>query len=133
MKDLNFCQKATAFPSRNKNKKTELYYIFATDFQINLFDSVDFLFIDATFKTSPKGFYQTLNIICYCEEAKSTNPIFHISMTSKNKELYNSVFKEIINLLEMNKLDINFKDKYIMCDFEKALRESIKINFKGIK
>lgn len=33
----------------------------------------------------------------------------------------------------MNKLDINFKDKYIMCDFEKALRESIKINFKGIK
>ena len=47
LKDLNFCQKATAFPSRNNNKKTELYYIFATEFQINLFDSVDFLFIDA--------------------------------------------------------------------------------------
>ncbi len=100
---------------------------------MKLFSNAKQIYIDATFFKSPKGFYQTLNIISYCEEAKSTIQVFHIPMTSKNKELYNSVFKENINLLEMNKLDINFKDKYKMCDFEKALRESIKINFKGIK
>ncbi len=95
LKDLNFCQKATAFPSRNKNKKTELYYIFATDFQINLFDSVDFLFIHATFKTSPKGFYQILNIIGYLSNIVNSFPLVCIPMTSKSYNIYFDIFNSL--------------------------------------
>ena len=51
---------------------------------MKLFSNAKQIYMDPTFLKSPKGFYQTLNIICYCEEAKSTIPVFHIPMTSKN-------------------------------------------------
>ena len=44
---------------------------------------------------SPHNYYQTLNLICYCEETKTYIPVFHIPMSSKNMDLYDSVFREI--------------------------------------
>ena len=61
--NLIFCQKGCAFPNIKHNNKTELYYIFASQIQINLFYLYEYLFIDATFKRVPKGFYQVLNVI----------------------------------------------------------------------
>ena len=132
LKDLNFCQKSTAFPSRNNNKKKELYYIFATEFQINLFDSVDFFFIDPKFKTSPKGFYQILNIIGYLSNTGNTFPLVCIPMTSKSYDIYLDVFNSLKKILEeriKNKELINIR---IVTDFEKSLRKAISIVFPNI-
>ena len=132
LKDLNFCQKATAFPSRNNNKKTELYYIFATEFQINLFDSVDYLFIDATFKTSPKGFYQILNIIGYLSNTGNSFPLVCIPMTSKSYDIYFDVFNSLKKILEERIKNKELKNIRIVTDFEKSLRKAISKVFPNI-
>ena len=132
LKDLNFCQKSTAFPSRNNNKKTELYYIFATEFQINLFDSVDFLFIDATFKTSPKGFYQLLNIIGYLSNTGNSFPLVCIPMTSKPYDIYLDVFNSLKKILEERIKNKELKNIRIVTDFEKSLRKAISTVFPYI-
>ena len=46
------------------------------------------IYIDATFMKSPKYYYQTLNIICYCQDTDSNIPVFFIPMSSKNIDLY---------------------------------------------
>ena len=48
----------------------ESFIIFTTIWQLILFMKITYLFIDATFKISPRGFYQTLNFMGYIEEVK---------------------------------------------------------------
>lgn len=89
-------------------------------------------YIDATFTKSPRDYYQILNILCYDENSKSNIPVFLIPMNSKSVELYNTVFNEILNIFYINNIKIEFKNKTIMCNFEKFLRISLKNLFKGI-
>ena len=81
--NLRFCQKGYAFPNKKHNNKTELYYIFSSQIQINLFDLCEYLFIDTIFKTATKGFYQVLNIIGFITNTGNSFPLMTIPMTSK--------------------------------------------------
>ena len=71
---LIFCQKGYAFPNKKHNNKVELFYLFASEFQINLFNLCEYLFIDAIFKTAPRGFYQVLNIIGFITNTGNSFP-----------------------------------------------------------
>ena len=55
-----------------------------------------------------------------------------ISMSSKNEYLYNKVFKNIISILEGNGISLKDITNKFMWDFEPALINSIKLNFKDV-
>lgn len=61
----NFCLAKGDFKNFKKNNKLEKYIIFSSEFQINLFNEVNELFLDATFKTAPKDWHQSFNIFGY--------------------------------------------------------------------
>lgn len=133
LKNLPFCLCRKSFINFKKNNKADNFVIYSSFFQMKLFANSNEYYIDATFMKSPRKYYQTLNIICYCDNIKSNIPVMHIPMTSKNIETYDNVFSEILFICNQLKLTLNFNNKTIMCDFEKSLRESLKKNFKGIK
>lgn len=43
---------------------------------MKLLSKITYLFVDATFKTSPRGYYHTLNIMGFVEDAKIPVPLF---------------------------------------------------------
>ena len=87
--------------------------------------------MDGTFRTTPKGFYQMLNIIAYDSISHNDIPIAHIPMTHKKQFLYEPVFNTILNFSSDNGLEISFDSKTIMTDFEKPIRNVIKKILKG--
>ena len=93
----------------------------------------DDFFIDGTFKSSPKGYYQLLNIFGYIRKRDFYLSIANIALSNKAYELYEKVFKEFFHFYEMYNIHINFSEKSIMCDYEKSLRAAIKNNFDKIK
>ena len=128
-KNLPFCPMKLNFINYNQNNRQESFIIFGTVWQLKLFFKVTYIFVDATFKTSPRGFYQTLNIMGFVEEIQMPIPLLIIPMTHKSFESYNNIFIIIKNLLENLNMKINF-DKYIfITDYEKALRNGIIRNF----
>ena len=86
--DLPFCFFKKNFININTNNKEEKYITHTTLFQVKLFAKSKMIYIDATFMKSPKYYYQTLNIICYCQDTDSNIPVFFIPMSSKNIDLY---------------------------------------------
>ena len=50
----SFCISKGEFINFKKNKKLEKYIIFASQFQLKLYNEVDQLFIDVTLKATPK-------------------------------------------------------------------------------
>ena len=50
-------------------------------------------------------------------------------MTSKYKDIYDQIFQNIIKIMDINKINHKKICKFIMSDFEVALRNSIKKNF----
>ena len=59
-------------------------------------------------------------------------PLANIIMSQKSYELYDKIFKEFKYLFEQFKIEIEFKNKSIMSDYERSLRNAIKNNFEGI-
>lgn len=122
--NIPFCLSKKEFINLTKNKE-EKYIIFSTLFQIKIFAKSKLIYIDATFRSSPKKYYQTLNIKCYSADTNTNIPVFHIPMSSKNLELYIEIFNDIIYLCKQNNINLDFDETIIMCDFEKALRKAI--------
>ena len=60
----------------------ESFIIFTTIWQLKLFMKITYLFIDVTFKTSPRGFYQTLNFMGFIEDVKMQIPLLFVPMTN---------------------------------------------------
>ena len=52
------------------------------------------------------------------QSTKLIVPCFYVSMSGKNYELYDRVFKSIIKIIKNENIDYSTKDKIIMCDFE---------------
>ena len=117
---------------RYKNR-AEKYIIFTSLYQLKLSGNSDDFFIDGTFKSSPKSYYQLLNIFGYIIKRDFYLPIANIVLSNKSYELYEKVFKVFLHFYEMYNIDINFSEKSIMCDYEKSLRAAIKNNFDKIK
>ena len=132
LSNIPFCLSKKEFINFTKNKE-EKYIIFSTLFQLKLFAKSKMIYIDATFRSSPKKYYQTLNIICYSADTNTNIPVFHIPMSSKNLELYIEIFNDIINVCKRNNINLDFEETIFMCDFEKALREAIVSVFRGAK
>jgi hypothetical protein len=104
-----------------------------TIWQLKLFNNIIYIFEDAIFKTSPRGYYQTLNIMGFVEEIKRSIPLLIIPMTHKSFSSYNNIFITLKNLIDNLNMKINF-DKFIfITDYEKALRNSIIKNFPNSK
>ena len=59
-------------------------------------------------------------------KSKEEEDIKKISMSNKTERIYTLVLKNILDILESFNIDINSITKYMMSDFEKSLRNSIK-------
>mgnify|MGYP006873078274 CR=1 FL=1 len=66
-----FCISKGEFINFSKNKKLERYIIFASQFQLKLYNEVDELFIDGTFKVAPKNWLQLINIFGFIRKKKN--------------------------------------------------------------
>lgn len=98
-----------------------------------MFDECDECYADGTFKLAPKGWYQLFNIWCYKNSNNIYLPLANIIMSKKLYEIYDKVIKEFLNFFESYKIDIEFKNKGIMTDYEHSLRAAIKNNLPEIK
>lgn len=57
------------------NNIEEKFIIYTTIYQLNKLATSDLIFIDTTFRTSPKHFYQMLNILCKDRESNTNIPV----------------------------------------------------------
>ena len=84
------------------------------------------IFVDGTFKSSPKKYFQLLNIIINWENVYT--PVCHIVMKNKFESSYLTAFNSLKQIVQIRlKKTLNFS--YIMADFEKALRNALKTSF----
>ena len=67
------------------------------------------IFIDGTFKTSPRNFYQILNIVGYSEQNDLFIPIFTALLTSKTEKIYNYTLIEFRKLIKTLNIQINLR------------------------
>ena len=132
LENLNFCWKNAQILNTTKKYKMEKYTIFTSIFQMNLITKCSQIYIDGTFKSSPKLYFQILNIVGYYKEINGIVPIFMIIMAGKSEYLYDIIFKDIKNILIDNGINIKNIPKNFMLDFEKGLINSVKNNFDGI-
>ena len=75
------------------------------------------IYTDATFKITPKSYYQAIIIIAKDPNSIINVPCFYIPMSSKQLFLYNKIFESIINILNDENIEYNFNNTYVMCDF----------------
>ena len=64
-----------------------------------------------TFRTSPKYFYQMLNILCKDKKSNTNIPVVHIPMSHKTSFLYDKVFDSISKISNDLGIEINFNKK----------------------
>lgn len=65
--EKNFCPSKIEYYDEDKDKY-EKNICFTTNFRLNILKEVKMIFIDGTFQTSPRNFYQILKIVGYSEE-----------------------------------------------------------------
>lgn len=68
-------------------EKYEKIVVWGVDQMLTKMKVTEQLFIDATFKISPKGYYQVLIIMLHCKETNSLMPCLFIAMTGKSEEM----------------------------------------------
>ena len=128
----NFCYEYSKFLNPNNNRE-EKFIIYTTIFQLNKLAVSDLIFIDATFRTSPKHFYQMLNIVCKDRESNTNIPVVHIPMSHKTSFLYEKVFDSINKISKDLGIEINLNKKTCITDFELSLRKILREKYEGIK
>ena len=84
-------------------------------------------FVDMTFKIVPirGGFTQLMVIMVYCQAEDMYVPVFYILLQSKYETVYYLALQQVINCSEWK-----FEPKTFTCDFEIALINAIKTNWK---
>ena len=91
----------------------------------------DILFLDRTFRSYPKSYYQVFNIIGHLKEKNISLPIISVIMKYKYEICYINLFENLKVMLYENNIDIDFSKIYLMTDFEKALRNALKKIFSN--
>ena len=129
LKNIPFCFKSVNTINIINKNKLDKYIIFTSIFQINLLFKCTQVLVDGTFKSAPKTFYQILNISGFYPDINSIIPIFMIPMSGKSEYLYNSIFKDIKNIITDYGFDLQKLPNKFMADFEKPLQNAIKKNF----
>ena len=113
--------------------RLERYCIFTSLMQMKIAADCDDWFMDATFKVAPKKWYQVFNIWGYRKKNDLYMPLANILMSQKSYELYDKIFREFKYLFDQFQIEIEYKNKSIMTDYERSLRNAIMNNFGGIK
>jgi len=121
-----FCLAKAEFIKINKNNKLEKYVIFGSQFQLNFYTEVQELFIDGTFTICPKSYYQLANAFGYNRNKHFHMPLNFILLSSKSEELYTEAFFHLANIIKSHTKLQSFDDIKITCDFELALRKTVK-------
>ena len=83
------------------------------------------LFVDGTFKTSPRTFYQLLNIISYIPGKELIIPIFTTAITSKTEKIYRYTLIEFQKIIDNLNIKVDFNKIKFMTDFEVNLIAAI--------
>ena len=97
--EKNFCPSKLEYYDEDKDKYEKII-CFSTNFQLNILKEINMIFIDGTFKTSPRNFYQILNIVGYSEQNDLFIPIFTALLTSKTEKIYNYKLIEFRKLIK---------------------------------
>lgn len=92
--------------------------------------SSEIMIMDGTFKVCPKLFRQ-LYTIHGIQENKRTVPLVYALMSSKIEELYRTLFDKLMTYCHQNSLSIS--PRYILTDFEMAVRNAVRIKFPHSK
>ena len=131
--EVPFCLSKGEFINLRYKNRIEKFVIFTSLLQLKIGAECDDYFIDGTFKACPKGWYQLLNIWAYKRNNNVYLPIANILLSQNSYELYDKVIKEFLTYSENFNIEINFKGKSIMLDFEHSLRNAIRNNLSEIK
>jgi len=92
--------------------------MFASDEQLQLLSTATTVFIDATFKTVPRLYYQLFTV--FVQQDVFLFPVFYALMTRKTRELYSAVFGKLKEAVP------SFTPLNIMADFEEAAVSAFK-------
>ena len=87
------------------------------------------LYVDGTFRISPRGYYQVLNIDGYYDDINGIVPVFLIPTSGKSEYLYNMIFNNVKKIIIASNINLSDIPKYIMADFEVGLQRALKTNF----
>ena len=120
---MPFCQGLHSFYNFKK-LRPENYIIFSTTFQLRILAQAQQLYIDGTFRSSPRNFYQILVIQVYDSLSFKVLPVMFILMSSKSKLIYKNLFVQIGDLLASRSYNVNWK--IIHTDFETSIYKAIK-------
>ncbi|KAG0437908.1 hypothetical protein DMUE_3413 [Dictyocoela muelleri] len=101
----------------------ERIILFHTDLNSNIFLKSKVWLVDGTFYTAPNDYEQIL--ILHCSYFSKIIPLIYVIMKRKNTNSYDKVFSYL------TAKTINASPDYIISDFESALYNSIKNNFKS--
>ena len=124
-----FCLANISF-FNNVKFKIENYLIFSTKFQLRILANSKQIFVDGTFKSCPKSFYQILIIHAFEQITLTKIPCVFILCSSKTKQIYLSIFNNLKLILEDLKFNIMWEQFHT--DFEKSLYFSIKQIFPNV-
>ena len=95
MIDIPLCYKYNNLINLEKNNKLEKYIIFTSKFKVKLIQKCTQIYIDGTFKSCPKNYYQIVNIGGFLPDINGIVPLFMIPTTGKSEFLYNDIMHEI--------------------------------------
>ena len=98
------------------------FILFTSLFQLRKFSDVYQIFMDGTFLSSPKKYYQIFNILGKEKNSGKIIPLIYVLMSSKSFDLYYTLFSHINTLLIKLNIEVNFDKIAFMLDFEKASR-----------
>ena len=115
----------------NQQIQTQQIVILANNTMLKQLSGTSQWFIDATFKVAPKNFLQILDIVVYIPHINIFFPACYAIMTHKSEESYSLLFSNLKIIAQSLKFLLN--PQMIMCDFEIALRNSLKKTFPEAK
>ena len=133
LKENNFCYEYRKILNPEYHFREEKYIIYTTIFQINKLTLSYLIFIDATFTTNPRNYYQMLKIICKDKQTSRNIPVIHVPMSHKSSFLYDNIFESINRISKDLNINLNIEKKTCMTDFEISLRNILRNKYSGIK
>ena len=110
-----------------KKKRQEKFILFTSKVQLNKFKECSQIFMDGTFKSCPKSFYQLYNIIGKDKNTGLIIPLIFVLMSHKSYDMYYFVFKFMKNILEKEKIDFCVQNTYFMLGFEISNKKALNI------
>ena len=130
--DNNFCFAYNKYLNPTNKYREEKYIVFTSIFQLKKLAESNLIYMDGTFRTCPKNYYQLFNIIAKDKQTGKNIPVIHIPMSHKSEFLYNKIFENLVNIGKDLNIDLKMEKKTCMTDFDKGLRNSLRKVFEGI-